>query len=1101
MEVNAMLIRPKASARARGLPTMILLIVTYLTAMTSLRAVDAPEPAQSPGGGQPAEKAKRERQVAERDRYARHVAMLRRAGKRDEAIAAAEAKLAIEREMLGSIHEDVAGSLELLADMRAEQENFAAAKSALQEVLTIYSKLFGPEHWRVASARLALANLERLATLDHEQHQRLAKARRLNDRAIQLHRDGKSAEALPLAQEALEIRKQVLGDTHPDYAESLNCVGVLYRYMHDYAHAEPLLREAAVVSERVLGAMHPDYAITLNNLGSLYRHIGDYGKAELLYRQALAAIAKQAPGDVHPDSAPFLDNLASLYSEMGDYAKAEPLYRQALEARRRALGVEHPDYASTLSNLGLLYERMGDYAAAEPLLRQALEIHKRAPGVEHPDYASTLSNLGVLYERKGDYAAAEPLLRQALEIRKRVLGVEHPDYAIGLNNLAGLYRDKGDYAAAEPLFRQHLEIRRRVLGVEHPDYAHSLTNLAGLLHDKGADAQAEPLSRQALFLRERLLGEVFAIQSERQRIGYLRSLRASLMVYLDVALAGSGPGAADLYGHVLLWKGAVAARQAEDRRALDRPELRPLFDDLNRARSLWAQVAFSVPAPNRRDAWLRQLDELRNRKEDLEGRLARLTGDDPHRRQVSPSEVAQALPQGVVLVDVLEYRHFGPSKEKGGRPQAEDRFLAFVVRRDREPILMALGPSQAIRQAVQSWRDLLRGGDAPALDAAAARVAERVWKPLGPHLTGARAVLVAPDGALCRFPLAALPGAGAGSYLIEDLALGYVTSGRQVVELREGPAPPPARGMLAIGGIDYGAAVAAAPTAATYPGRGRRAPIDDRTRAGFAPLPGTEVEARAAFQAFRRDFAREPALLLTGGDVSEERMKRELAARWRFLHFAGHGFFAPPTVVSALRAGAEPADDAFHGLSRDEKRIFGLSPTLLSGLALVGVDRPTGGPAVAVGAEDGILTAEEVAGLDLRGTELVVLSACETGLGDVAGGEGVLGLQRAFQSAGAQTLVTTLWRVDDAATAVLMDELYANLWHKRLTKLEALRQAQLVVLTHPERIDQRQRQLAAELAQRGLKVERIRSLPKAQVIRGRTHPSLWAGLVLSGEFR
>jgi CHAT domain-containing protein/tetratricopeptide (TPR) repeat protein len=1098
MELKAMMTRPKALGRARGLPTLALLVVVHLTALPLLGAVDAQESAPSPGGGQPAKQADRERRLAERDSYAKQVVTLRRAGNRDKAVVAAEAMLAIERDVLGAIHEDVAGSLELLAELRTEQENFAAARTALQEVLTIHTKLSGPDHWRAASARLALANLERLATLDPKQRQRHAKASQLYDRALQLHRLGKPDQALPLAQEALEIRKQVLGDAHLDYAQCLNCVGVLYRYMGDYAHAEPLLRQASAVSKRVLGDRHPEYANTLNNLGSLHARMGDYAKAELLYREALA-IAKQALGDTHPDSAPFLDNLASLYSDMGDYTKAEPLYRQALEVRRQALGDTHPDYVNTLNNLGLLYERMGDYAHAEPLLRQALETRKQALGVEHPDYVTTLNNLGLLYERMGDYAQAEPLLRQALETRKQTLGVEHLDYAISLNNLAGLYRDMSDYAAAEPLLRQALEIHRQVLGVEHPGYAHSLTNLAGLLHDVGNEAQAEPLLRQALIIREKLLEKIFAIQSERQRIDFLRSLRASLMVYLSIALSGSGPGPADLYGHVLLWKGAVAARQAEDRLARDQPELRPLIDDLNRSRSLWAQAAFSVPAPERRGAWHEQLNRLRDQKEELESRLARLSGAYRQWRQISAADVAGGLPQAVALIELFEYIHYSPPKEKKGRTRAEGRLLAFILRQGREPALVPLESSQAISQAVQSWRDRLRDGDVPALDAASARVAERVWKPLAPHLVGVQTVVVAPDGALCRFPLAALPGTRPGTYLLEDLNLGYATSGRHVMELLAGSAPP-TRGILAVGGIDYGAPVARAQAEADGV-RGRSAPLDDRTRAGFAALPGTGVEARSALQTFQRAFPGEPALLLTGGDPSEERIKGELAARRRFLHFAGHGFFAPPTFVSALRAGAGAADAPFRGLSRDEERAFGLSPMLLSGLALAGVDRPVGGPANAPLAEDGILTAEEVAGLDLRGTELVVLSACETGLGNVAGGEGVLGLQRAFQSAGAQTLVTSLWKVDDAATAVLMDEFYANLWHKKLPKLDALRQAQLVLLTHPERIDERRRRLIVELAERGLKLDRVKSLPNTGGTRERTHPALWAAFVLSGEFR
>src|SRR5262249_49126479 len=144
------------------------------------------------------------------------------------------------------------------------------------------------------------------------------------------------------------------------------------------------------------------------------------------------------------------------------------------------------------------------------------------------------------------------------------------------------------------------------------------------------------------------------------------------------------------------------------------------------------------------------------------------------------------------------------------------------------------------------------------------------------------------------------------------------------------------------------------------------------------------------------------------------------------------------------------------------------NPLLRSGLVLAGVNHSR---------DDGFLSAEEVADLDLRGCDLTVLSACETGLGQVAGGEGVLGLQRAFQAAGARTLVTSLWKVHDAATSVLMEEFYTNLWHKKLPKLEALRQAQLTVLRHPERVRQRQRELQAVLAKLGRRGPEEQAVP------------------------
>jgi serine/threonine protein kinase/Tfp pilus assembly protein PilF len=314
------------------------------------------------------------------------------------------------------------------------------------------------------------------------------------------------AKAESLLVEARDIRKRVLGEDHPDYARSLNALGLLYASMGEYAKAESLCVQARDIRKRVLGEDHPDYATSLNSLALLYESMGDYAKAERLLVQALE-IDRRVQGDDNLDYATSLGNLGGLYESMGEYAKAEPLYVQAMEIERQILGEDHPDYATSLNNLAVLYDYMDEYTKAEPLYRQAMKINKLVWGEEHPDYATILNNLALLYKSTGEYAKAEPLYLQALEIRKRVLGEEHPDYATSLSNLGVLYRTMGEYAKAEPLYLQALEIRKRLLGEEHPDYAMSLNNLGVLYKSMDEYAKAEPLYLQALEIRKRLLGE------------------------------------------------------------------------------------------------------------------------------------------------------------------------------------------------------------------------------------------------------------------------------------------------------------------------------------------------------------------------------------------------------------------------------------------------------------------------------------------------------------------------------------------------------------------------------------------------------------------
>jgi CHAT domain-containing protein len=278
-------------------------------------------------------------------------------------------------------------------------------------------------------------------------------------------------------------------------------------------------------------------------------------------------------------------------------------------------------------------------------------------------------------------------------------------------------------------------------------------------------------------------------------------------------------------------------------------------------------------------------------------------------------------------------------------------------------------------------------------------------------------------------------------------------------------------------------------------------------RGGFTPLPGTGPEARRACALFQTAFGGQPTQVLTRAEPTEAEVKRRLdGGHWRVVHLGTHGFFESPARVAALRASA-PRDDPSawpQGIAKtgEDEGAFNLTPLLRSGVVLAGGGRePDAGlPDLSTDAqqrEDGILTAEEVQSLDLRGTELVVLSACETGLGVGVNGQGVLGLQRAFQAAGARATVASLWKVDDAATTVLMEHFYTNLWDKKLPKLEALRQAQLAVLKNPALVDQ---------ARRGVK-EKEKDLPDGGVPvppdRSGTRRDLvqWAAFILSGDGR
>jgi CHAT domain-containing protein/tetratricopeptide (TPR) repeat protein len=915
-----------------------------------------------------------------------------------------------------------------------------------------------------------------------------------------------------VALKGLSLQKQILGELHPQYAVALSATAALYGDIGEGARAERLYLQALAIygkalkddEKQLLGTplknqdIH-NWLVTfnaqcLNNLATLYCARADFARADRLYRQALESW-KQSVGETSTQYAVGLTNLAQSCGAQGDFARAELLDRQALEIDMKVVGPMHPETARCLNNLANLYARKGEYVRAEPLYRQSMEIHKKAHGERHATYAIGLNNLAYVYLSRRNFTQAELLFRQAMEIRTRG-GVD----ATGLSNLGELYRMQGDYARAEPLHRQALEIRKKTLGETHPDCARSLAFLAGVCQLQGDNRRSEMLLREALTISERLLVTTLPAQSERQQLALAEMLRTNLDRYLSVATV-VGVDSSDVYRHVLTWKGAVFVRQFARRAARRHTELEPRFDELESVGIRLSTLALAGPKPNGRAVWERQIAELSNQKEALE---ADLSGKSAEFRQdqallhMAPADFQKTLPPHVALVDFLEYTHSSAPRDGKGELADERRLVAFVVQKDRPIEQVDFGPAKPLARAVDNWRRaiLSDAGGTEEMTVKAADpthklpqeiVKELLWNPLRRPLEGVQTVLISPDGVLNQIPLTALPGRNAETYLIEDIKLAVVPVPRLLPFLLEAPAknssknngtaamaPADDQSLLIVGDVSYGG----------NPGKSEGVQVAGRfgvrgAQAGrlyFPQLDYSRPEMAAIRDSFEKDFPNGKVRPLRGENATESAFRRE-APNYRWLHLATHGFFAPAEIASALAGSKE---DKERGLGEfGSEGISGFHPGLLSGIALSGANTPA-----AENQDDGILTAVEVAGLNLERAELVVLSACETGLGSVAGGEGMLGLQRSFQLAGAKATVASLWKIPDRATMQFMQRLYENLWDKKLSKLEALRDAQIWMLK--------------EGRQRGLDLE-DHDVKKPTT--GRLPPRYWAAFVLSGDWR
>jgi CHAT domain-containing protein len=348
-------------------------------------------------------------------------------------------------------------------------------------------------------------------------------------------------------------------------------------------------------------------------------------------------------------------------------------------------------------------------------------------------------------------------------------------------------------------------------------------------------------------------------------------------------------------------------------------------------------------------------------------------------------------------------------------------------------------------------------------------------------------VLISTDGALAKLPFGALPGEAPGSCLLEEKSIAVIPAPQTLVTwAREEQDAAKAGRMLIVAGVNYDSRNSSAPVGPQVPETsGSRAPLAEG--ALFSPLPGTARELEAISQKFRENHGERDLMVVRDAAASADRVVSE-APNYSYLHFATHGYFAAPSFKSAMEVSVQQWKAGDLGLASDQS-LAGYHPGLLSGLALAGANKPDGN-------DDGILTAEEVGTLNLNGAELAVLSACETGLGSPAGGEGLLGLQRAFQKAGAKTVVASLWSVPDEATKMLMVRFYENLWQKKLGKLEALREAQLWMLKEGAGQEGMRRELAA----RGL-VAAEGTGDREPGTGNRLPVYYWGAWVLSGDWR
>jgi CHAT domain-containing protein len=910
----------------------------------------------------------------------------------------------------------VAENLTTLGWIHVLQARLDLAEPLLQRTLQIREKVLGPQHPLVAKS--------------------------LTELAIYWERRGYYEKTEELYLKALQIKEAAYGRDHSEIGYAINMLANLQAQVGNYAAAKPLYERALEIREKIVGPNSLRIAKLQQELADVYQNEGNFAMAESLYRKSLVICEGiQGPEGDWVSSTKTL--LADLYIANGDYEKARLLYEQVLEVRKRTLRPNHQAIGYSLFKLGTLSFKTGDDVRAEQLYKEAIAIWETQQGSasNYPSIAVALRELAQIFYQRRNYIQAEGALQRALTVLIAVNGPESPKVGLILEQLASIHYDQAHYDQAESLCQRALTVLQNANGPQHPSVARVLDILTKIYLARGQIARALDVQTQAGAIEDRNLALNLAAGTERWKLSYLEALsnQTSRIISLHTLFASSNQSAVRLAAiAVLQRKGRVQDAMSASLDALRGRfghEDQALLDQLHTTTAQLARLLFDGPGRMNLDEYRQRIKTADQQRQKVEEEISRHSaGYYELSRPVSLSQVQSAIPANAALIEFAVYRPFNPKAPADLTAYAEPHYVAYIIRNHGAVQWRELGPTKEIDQSIYEWRQALRDPKRKDVQALARLVDSRVLQPIRTSLQDVNQLLVSPDGELNLIPFACLRDEY-GKYLVERYEVTYLTSGRELLRTnvaRSSKTEPVIFADPVFGDSHFAKAAQAHATRLKAKVNGltvkRRKPLEKYSNPLFVPLSGTAEEARSIQRLFP------DATLLTADAATESAMKQLNAPR--ILHIATHGFFLaePPTVI-----------DTAATLTKREAQSIGMNnPLLRSGLALAGAN-------VRSGRDDGILTALEATAINLWGTKLVVLSACDTGIGEVRTGEGVYGLRRAFALAGAETVVMSLWPASDYTSRKFMTSYYTHL-KEGIGRGAALRRVQLDMLSRNKQL-------------------------------------------------
>ena len=836
----------------------------------------------------------------------------------------------------------------------------------------------------------------------------------LNNLAASKQAQGRFSESLGILAKAVSCTGRLSGKTNLAYAMAIENMALLRLRLGDLGSAKNQLDSALSIYEKTAGKGSVEYANCMMSLGRYHQVTGDYTQAEPFLKNARETI-KTKKGDQSGEYANVLNSLAVLYQTLGNYRDAENLFKESKSIVEKTRGKDNAEYSTASQNLATLYQLEGNYQLAEPLLKEALEIDKKVLGENHPQYAITLQNLATLYQKLGKRAEAQEILERVLKATALSLGKTHPSYVTTLSNLAALYQDQGNFPLAEATWKQSADLRKQILGEDHPDYARSLYGLAGVYHAQGQLEKAKTYYEPVVAKYQKQVHDFFPALSEKEKSAFYAKIKPVFDAYQDFCVqylfakpAESSSSIERLFDLQLSTKAILLNATNKVRSRIQASGDKDLQDSFKEWMATKEKIVrfFNASQEERLKLNL-DLTALETRANDLEKRLS--AQSDAFRSQfekevVTWKDVRNALLENEVAVEILRI------KKKYTKDSIY--YVGLVLKRSStlpEVMVWKYG-TQLEGRKFRFHRNTIKFH---IYDTVSYRF---FWQPLKDKLENGSTVYLSCDGVFNKVNFNSLYEKSTRRFVIDDFKLRQVSNTRELVG-RQSIAKATSNSASLFGFADFnlGAADVVSHSskrslAHTFGFEGEDIPV----------LPATEKEVDQIYQ------------LLSSGqwethsykksNATEENIKKSVNPK--LMHIATHGFF-----LSDL------------DIVDNENSELNSNPLFRSGVLLAGAGTERD---ALKGEEDGVLTAYEAMNLNLDQTELVVLSACETGLGEVRNGEGVYGLQRSFLVAGAKTVMMSLWQVDDVATQELMNSFY-GFWLKGAEKHEAFRNAQLAM--------------------------------------------------------